>query len=243
MENIEILERIGLNQKQASVYLALLELGTASVQLIAQKAGIKRPTTYLILDELQQKGIVSIIPRARKALYTAENPEKLIGDLRKKEELLKFSMPNLLALYNAKKEKPQVQLFEGHEGIKLVYDKIYSSSEVWFFGTTKEAQKYDPEGLAGFVKRTQQEGITVRDLLTRSPEDMAYAERAKSGPKYETRMVREGAQFLSDNAIFADSVVFFSFHPQIFAVMITSKEVSTAIRTLFQFAWEQAEPL
>src|SRR5262245_42395848 len=138
MENIEILERIGLNQKEASVYMALLELGTASVNPIANKARIKRPTTYLVLDQLQQKGIVSVVPRAKKALYTAESPDKLISDLQKKEELLKRSMPSLLAMYNARKEKPQVQLFEGLEGVKLVYDKILEAGSVWFFGTAAE---------------------------------------------------------------------------------------------------------
>lgn len=81
MEIVDVLKTAGLDEKEAQVYLGLLELGTASVQLIASKAGLKRPTTYLILDSLQAKGMVSIIPRAKKALYTAESPEKIIGDL------------------------------------------------------------------------------------------------------------------------------------------------------------------
>ena len=243
MESIEILEKIGLNEKEASVYLALLELGTATVHPIATKAAIKRPTTYLILDQLQQKGIVSVIPRAKKALYTAESPEKLLTDLKKKEELLKGSLPSLLALFNTKKEKPQVQLFEGREGVKLVYNKIHTANDVWFFGSTREVQKYDLEGLEEFVKRTQKEGNRVRDLLTSSPEDIAYAKRVQAGgSKYEIRFVKEGFKFLTDNAGFGDSIVFFSFHPQVFAVMITSREISQAIKTLFEFAWEAGEP-
>jgi sugar-specific transcriptional regulator TrmB len=243
MEIVEILEKIGLNEKQARVYLSLLELGTASVQLIAQKANLKRPTTYLILEELQQKGIVSIVPRVKKALFVAESPEKLIADLKKKEDLLQSGLPSLLALYNARKEKPQVQLFEGREGIKLLYDKIYSSSEVWFFGTIKEAQKYNAEGIEQFIKRAQKEGLRVRDLLAGTPEDLAHAQKARLGPRYELRFISGDSKFLNDNALFGDNVVFFSFHPQIFAVLISSKEVSLAIRTLYEFAWQQAKAL
>src|ERR1035438_9680580 len=107
MEISEVLNQIGLNVKEASVYLALLELGTATVHPIASKANIKRPTTYLILEDLQRKGMVSVIPREKKVMYTAESPEKLITDLNKKQELVKQFMPNMLALYNAKKDRSE----------------------------------------------------------------------------------------------------------------------------------------
>ena len=55
MQNItETLINLGLNEKQAKVYLALLQLGQAGVTAVAEKAGTKRPTTYLILEELRQ---------------------------------------------------------------------------------------------------------------------------------------------------------------------------------------------
>ncbi|MFA5991145.1 MAG: helix-turn-helix domain-containing protein [Candidatus Doudnabacteria bacterium] len=240
MEIVDVLNKIGLEEKESAVYLALLELGTADVGAIAKKAGVKRPTCYLILDNLKNRGLVSQVP-AKVSLFSAEGPEKLSGELYKKQELLKRFLPNLQALHNSKKEKPQVLLFEGHEGIKEVYKKIYSAKEVSFFGTVKEALKYDLEGLEEFVKKTRTEGVRVRDLLTKSAEDLAYAKKAKPSPFYEIRFVAEGKSFLTDNAVFGDSVVFFSFHPQIFAVMISSREVSQAIRTLFEFAWSQAE--
>src|SRR3954470_21610564 len=111
MEILDTLKQAGLNEKQAAVYIALLELGTATVHPIASKAQVKRPTTYLILEELQAKGLVSVVPRVKKVLYTAENPEKIISDLGRKQELMKRFMPQLLALYNAKVDKPQVLLF------------------------------------------------------------------------------------------------------------------------------------
>ena len=236
MEITEVLNQIGLNQKESSVYLALLELGTADVSDIAKKAGIKRPTGYLILEDLKAKGMVSHVP-AKIHLFTAESPEKLSGELYKKQELFKRFLPNILALYNAKKEKPQVRMYEGKEGISLVYDKIYKQNSVWFFGTTKEAQKYEPEGLWKFVKRTQEQNTEVRDLLTECEEDFAYAKKAGQGKNYHIRFLAKAGGFLTDNAIFGDSVVFFSFHPQIFAVEIQSREISSAVRVLFEFAW------
>lgn len=243
METTEVLEKIGLTEKEASVYLALLELGTASVQSISAKAGIKRPTTYLILDNLQARGLVSVVPRAKKVLFSAESPEYLISDLVKKEDLIKRFLPNLLAIYNARKEKPQVQMFSGVAGIKLVYQKIYESDQISFFGTLREVSKLYPEGLYAYIEKAREGNLKIRDLLSRTTEDLGYAKQANLGVNYEIRFSPEGLEFPTDSAIFGNHVVFFSFRPEVFSVMITSREISQSLKILYELAWEAAEPL
>jgi sugar-specific transcriptional regulator TrmB len=241
VETVDVLEKLGLNEKQASVYLALLELGTASVYGIAQKAEIKRPTTYFVLDELKQMGLVNIIPRAKKTLYSAESPELLRMDLNKKEELLNRSLPQLLAIYNKKKEKPQVQWFQGKEGVRQIYKKIYASGNVDFFGTVQEVVKIDPEDLKEFVKTVKEKQLVVRELLSHTEADKEYAGTVM-GQTHQTRFLPNEQIFLADSAIFGDNVVFFSFNPQIFAVMITSKEIAQSVKILFELAWSVAQP-
>src|SRR6185436_1622671 len=135
MELQEILEKIGLNQKEAMVYMALLELGTSSVEGIARKAGTKRPTTYLILDDLQKKGLATLVPRAKKVLYMPESPDKIISDLNRKQELVKRFLPNFLAVYNEPKNKPQILLYEGKEAVRDLYEKILQAKKIDFFCT------------------------------------------------------------------------------------------------------------
>jgi len=241
MEISEALTKIGLHEKEANVYLALLELGTASVQSIAQKAGIKRPTTYLILDDLQAKGLVSEVPQSKKALYTAESPESLISEARRKEELLKRFMPDMLALYNTKKEKPKVQLFPGKEGVRQVYKKTFEAGEVWLFGTTRDVGTLYFDDLQKWLRTTKEKSVKVRDLIARSKEDEAYAAEASKGINYIMRFLPPGFDFPTDSAIFGDNIVFFSFHPQLFAVTITSREIAQSMRALYELAWRSAE--
>ena len=47
-----------VSRKKAKIYLAALQLGGDKVQEIAVKAGLKRSTAYVILDELKQKGLI-----------------------------------------------------------------------------------------------------------------------------------------------------------------------------------------
>ncbi len=240
MELTEILEKSGLSEKEAKVYLALLELGSGSIADIAKKAGIKRPTCYLVVEDLKHRGLVSSVP-SRVNIFTAEGPEKLSGDLFKKQELLKRFLPSLQALHNSKKEKPQVQLFEGTEGVKQVYEMIYASNEVWFFGTPEEVLKIAPESLWEFVKKVKTLNLKVRDLMAETPRHLEYAKKAGAAQNYEIRFLPNGFSFLSDSALFGNTVVFFSFKPTVFAVSITSKEISQALKVLYELSWSQSK--
>jgi len=59
MQLQKALEQFGLNKKQAKVYLAVLELGSATVNIISNKSGIARSSCYDILNSLIKKGIAS----------------------------------------------------------------------------------------------------------------------------------------------------------------------------------------
>jgi len=48
----ETLLQMGLNEKEAKVYLACLELGGATIAEIAEKSGVKRTSIYNFLEEL-----------------------------------------------------------------------------------------------------------------------------------------------------------------------------------------------
>ncbi|MEK7106984.1 MAG: helix-turn-helix domain-containing protein, partial [Patescibacteria group bacterium] len=60
------LSQLGLSGQESAVYLAALELGFSSISDIAKKAGIKRPTTYYIVDELIKKNLVSRAPKGKR---------------------------------------------------------------------------------------------------------------------------------------------------------------------------------
>lgn len=241
MEIHDILKKTGLNDKESQVYMALLELGTATVELIAKKAETKRPTTYLILDSLQEKGLVGVIPRAKKSLYTAESPERIVADLGRKQELVKRFLPQMLALYNTRKEKPKVLLFEGKNAVSEVYEKILDAKDVSFFATIKDIAGVYPDYPKRLMETTLDKKTKVRELLTQNPEDIAFAKTITHSDFYEHRFIPAGSSFLTDNVLFDDNIVFFSYEPYIFAVQIQSRAIYQSLLTLFEMAWHNAK--
>ena len=56
---IQELGHLGLSEKEAAVYLASLELGPAPVQDISHKAKVNRATTYVMIESLMGRGLIS----------------------------------------------------------------------------------------------------------------------------------------------------------------------------------------
>ena len=52
MEMEKIFENLGLTPKEAKVYMTLSGLGSSTAYLVAQRSGLKKPTTYVVLDSL-----------------------------------------------------------------------------------------------------------------------------------------------------------------------------------------------
>ena len=180
------LQNIGLSEKEAAVYLALLELGSDTVQNIAQKAKVNRTTTYVILDALAKKGIVSTMDKGKagkvgtgfngKTHFSAESPEALLrlirleeAEVQTRKKELHAMLPQLKGVYNLAENKPVVRFYEGKEGLKAMHDEflrspveniemIYSRDDVEFALSAEE--------LMQARKDRQQKGKKVRALYT-----------------------------------------------------------------------------
>ncbi|MBU4431940.1 hypothetical protein KKD60_01575, partial [Patescibacteria group bacterium] len=126
------LKNLGLAEKEAKVYLATLELGQSTVQKISEKAKVNRATTYVVIESLIQKGLMSSAYENKKQYFYAESPEKLnllfreqAMEIQKKQEYLDRILPNLKALKSRDKEGPTVRYFEGKEGMRAIAEEIF----------------------------------------------------------------------------------------------------------------------
>lgn len=123
----ELLEKLGLSDKEAAVYVALLELAEATVQNIARMSGVNRATTYVILEKLMRYGLASQVKKGKKTYFVAEDPRELGNILAAQEmeldarrDLLNDSMNLFTAVFNAKKGKPTVRYYEGEDGLEAL---------------------------------------------------------------------------------------------------------------------------
>ncbi len=124
MNTTKTLQEFGLTQKQARIYLATLELGSAPVNAIAKKAEIPRPTCYDVLESLTNQGIASSYIKKKTRYYSVEEPKKIVELAQQRANTLKETLPQLEALYGHARERPQVRFFQGKEGMKQIFEEV-----------------------------------------------------------------------------------------------------------------------
>jgi sugar-specific transcriptional regulator TrmB len=127
------LKEIGLSEKEAEVYLALLQGDSFSIIEIAKKTKINRTTIYPVIKSLAEKGLVSETTTNTKVHYQAESPERLETYLERQKILLdenskkiKDIIPQLKSVQRESGERPVVKYFEGKEGIMSVNEDLYT---------------------------------------------------------------------------------------------------------------------
>jgi HTH-type transcriptional regulator, sugar sensing transcriptional regulator len=242
--------KLGLSEKQAKVYLALLELDSAKISDIAAKANIKRSTTYLIIDELLQKGLVSEYPSYKGNKYTIENPEKLKNILNEQKKELDYAFPFIHKMYNKEKERPQVKVYEGLEAIRQVYlDYVFKSeTEVLFFSSLSKVLDMVPDLNEMWRKEIiKQQNFKGKEILNPSKKDIEYGLKAiKNSKNLEIKVLPKDSKYQfkdSECAIFDDQVMFVAYGSKIFTTLIKSQLLTESLKALFFQTWEHSTPV
>ena len=247
MVNIEnSLEYIGLKPKEAQIYLALLEIGEASVVQIAKKAGIKRTTVYNILPDFISRGIVNTTVKKKRKVYFVEDPRSLKNDIREKENAIDRMMPELLAIQNILPSKPRITFYEGVGGMKDLYqDTLESSKEgdviLSFTGLTDFLKLMPQEYNDYYIKERVRRKLRIHIIASKSP----MAEMWQRTALQELREIKiiENPQFgfNADMEIYANKVALISYRENFMGVIIESKEINQMQRAAFELMWYSLE--
>ena len=243
MQIREALQNIGLNEKQSSVYEALLQLGRASAYAIAEKSGLKKPTTYVVLEELVDKGLVRRIPRLRKQHFEALSPEQAFAAAEERLAVAKQTLPELLALTKGEKTKVNAMYFEGVSGIKKMLQyrmkELKGNEVVGFYATDKNA---DPE-LTRFFKEEfgsdmHKARITMRGI---APDDEALSHYRETDTQYGREMkVIPKETYSSEVAIDCiGDLVRIQDYKNLQGTILENPDVAKTFREIFEMVWKK----
>lgn len=127
----KILEEIGFTRGEIKVYFALLELGNTTTGPLILNSNVARSKVYEILEKLKDKGLVSESIRRKIRYFQAADPERILDYIKCKEDQIKKEevefkkiLPELELKQKLVREKQEVKVYVGFEGIKSFYDEI-----------------------------------------------------------------------------------------------------------------------
>lgn len=237
---ITTLQSIGLNDKEADVYLSAVSLGPSSVLKIAQNAGLKRTTVYSVLESLKQKGLVKMNIRGWKTLFEAENPEKLESIVDQMRHEVRRALPEFASVYNLHSSGAFIKYYEGLEGIKQVYQDLLRDvrphEDYLIISDSVQWLEQDPEFFSQFLERRSKLDINIRALLQDSDLARQY-KKTERNLNWKVKILPAGHKLATNMLIIPRRVVINQLKPPLLAMVIENDSVIQMNRELFEIVW------
>lgn len=238
MELNKVLKIFGLNERQANLYLTILQLGSASAYKISKKTKIPGATCYEILDSLKELGLVSVFRKKQIKYFTAEDPKKIVNRAKENIQVFEEALPEFNAMYRTLKFQPSVRFYEGEEGMKMILkEMLEEADEILSLSSADDLFEVLGDYWPKFLKERIRRKIPVKTILIDSPK---ARERKRMGDQ-EIRQVRLMPPRYSHHgfvAIWDKKVAIFSFRKEIMALVIESEEINRIHKSTFDFMWE-----
>lgn len=169
---IDSLSNFGLSEKEALTYVTLLRIGKSNVKKIATKSGLKRPTVYVLLEELRKKEFVLQIPISNKVMYEARDPKEikeLINDKFQKFNQSYFILENI----KANKESFNTFYYEGNSGLKNAYnykfDTLKNKQIIGFGAKAENTSKESFKTIFEFSEKLFKNNISYKGITVKHP--------------------------------------------------------------------------
>lgn len=243
----QILANIGFTEKEAKVYVTLLELGSQPVSTIAKHAEINRTTCYLILDDLKKKGLVSSFDKASIKYFSASAPEGIKTYLNSKrkdidiqETFLNSNFDILKNIIEQRTVKPKVQFFEGLEGIKAVYmDTLKSTDGLLSFWAIDEIPHELNEFIfKEYIPERVKKKIKIKVIAPDHPSSRKVFEKNKEQLR-EMAFFPKTLPLKIEINIYANKVAFMAYANEEYAgIIIDNPRISESMKTIHQLAWQ-----
>jgi len=243
---INRLKAFGLSDKEIALYLAILSNGPTSPTNLSRASGLKRPTVYVLLEELEKKELIeqtTIKGRQFFKVSTLNQFKELVEDellkLEKQRRMVDGLIDELEVFKQAGKEPAFTTHFEGEQGIFAIFEEIIESGEKpLFFGSTHAlAKKYDEDKwLKTITKGKEKEKEENARIIT---DKSKLIKKMLNENSKKLKMLPDDFSSKAALVIFGKKIAIMSLSTNPFGVIMENKEVAGLMKIMFSFAWEQ----
>jgi len=233
--DIDTLMKIGFGKSEVAIYLALLKLGKSTTTDLTKETGIHRSYIYDILEKLKEKGLVSQTKEENKFYFDAASPIRIKEHLSERMKEIEALLPELTKLQEKTKEKINVEIFKGKEGIKTILnDLLREKKDYYALGTLKKFEEILPIFSEQFLLKANKLKLKEKVILQEEEEII----RAKT---HEYKYLPKEYFFLSSIVIYGNKVALFVWDDPYVQILIENKAISSSYLTQFNALWKIAK--
>jgi len=247
MQDITVLEKLGLTKNERTIYLTLLELGSATVSGITKKTALHRSYVYDILDKLIDLGLVASIIKNKKKYFQTGHPDNLLEIIHAQEEEIKDDretikkiIPELIKRQNLSSEKQKAEIFVGKNGIKEILEDILK--------TKRDFVAFGAEGKFKNIFKWYFENWQRRRVELKIKYKIIYNRKLKGKrPTITQKLMKlkflpEKYTFPATTLIYGNktAVIIWEIDPIVF--LLDSSQATISFLNYFELLWKIAKP-
>jgi len=246
------LKKIGLTEGEIRVYEALLDLGECTKTALAKKSGISPSNIYDVTNRLIEKGIISKVEKNGVAHFSAANPRHILDfidqkqrEVDKEKDIAAAILPTLLLKFGETKEKVNVEVFQGWNGMKTVFEDLISEcnpgEQCLVFGASKgESSEQADRFFVKYSKSREKKGIVTsiifNEELRERQERIEFFVKSK---KYLIRFLEQSTP--AEIMMYRNKACILILTKEPLAIRVTSKDVAESFKQYFEIMWEKAK--
>jgi hypothetical protein len=262
------LNEFGLSDNEVKVYLECVKSESSTPFTLSKAVGIPRTTVYDILLNLSLKGLITLEQsdgfQKQQTKVKAKNPfvlREILAKRRKRlfaleADILQF-LPSLRTDFLSNGSSPNVQFFEGIEGMKKVYltdNELLRQYEVCSFENLMPVDVMTHNDINNDIDTVRKEekasSYDSKDIIIMNDwgkHVMTF--QCNRNPDYldhgEKRYVDDiGMDFKGRICIAGDYVrITTSSEDEVWGLVINSKALASTMMTIFKLIWVGAKPV
>lgn len=246
---INKLEVLGFTQLEAKVYLYILEHNICKASAVYKDLNLDKSSTYRIVEELVDAGLVSKIGEKYGQELMVNNPDNLFDLVREKQDELEVASNTISDLIDdlsenaAQKYKDyNISVFEGREGYYKAMEKRLDSGSKMIYEISGDYQyptdywDYIPDFIARRVKKK----IFLKSLVSQSVKNRKY-EQSDDKLLKEVRLLPLRFQNKTLISIVGDYTSIANMESgRRLTVIIKDEMISQVMKSMFDVIWQSA---
>lgn len=251
----DIFEKIGLSDREISVFIKLLELGPQTVGVLSKTMDMPRSTGQFIIDKLEDTGLVQVSEGKGVKTYRCVDPRDIVKVFQQRRNRLRTALGEFRERiedleemeYREKGPLPAVQWIEGKDAV--TQRLVYLSDRHGDPGS--QCLIFDPATTYAIAPHlcdpTQYEesDTDYRELVPDTPFSREYIAKFKGVPKSAIKLLPPEFKFTSNVSVMDGRELRMSVmedsEADFLSIRLENEQITQQVQSIFNYLWKAVD--
>lgn len=236
---------LGLSKNEVAVYLSLLALGLSQAGPLVKATGLHRMMVYEALDDLERKGLISLVHKKNIKMFQASDPSVLLEQTKRLTGLAHMLVPELRHIQK-NVDPVEIRTLVGREGYITNLTEVVESAArqkdrlMCIIGGGRDIDFYDIIGdwYPSYVTLLEKTKVK-KHLLAPAPFSKVFKQKFAKEKNTELCTLPHGLSSPTYTRITHEMVTIEMLTPSVVIIQIRNKTVARSYLDAFNLLWRQ----